>query len=114
MKTSPKNIVSVVYNPNVPEDVLMDILNVDPKKDPTKDTKGGEIGCFILHNKKVSGRVVDVISRKTKKIGIQRDCVGHPNVTRDTLVFLSKNGKSATVKRDALEVLVKRGWLDVK
>lgn len=113
-RNSPNNIIEVVYNPKVSESLLLEILYRDPKKDPTQKTKGGEVGCFVLHNKHITWKVVDVVARKTKKIGIQRDCVGHPNVLRETLVFLSKDGKSSTVKKDALKVMMERGWLDVK
>lgn len=110
-KTSPKNIISVVYNPNVPEDLLLEVLN--QKKDSTKGTKGGEIGCFILHNKKVSGKVINTIARKTKRIGIQRDCTSHPNVTKETLVWLSREGKNENVKKDARNELVERGMVKI-
>lgn len=113
VKTSPKNLISVVYNPNVPEDLLLEILNRDPKKDPTKGTKGGEIGCFILHNKKVSSKVIDLVARKTKKITIQREVTCHPNVSKETLVWLSREGKNENVKKDARNQLVERGFIKV-
>jgi hypothetical protein len=114
VRTSPKNVISVVYNPKCPEDVLMGLLeNNGSKKDSTKGTKGGEIGCFILHNKGVSSKVVDTIARKTKKVTIQRDCIRHPNVSRETLVFLSKEGRNNNVTRDARNELVERGFVKV-
>jgi hypothetical protein len=114
VKVSPKNVISVVYNPNCPEDVLVRLLEKSgTKEDPTKNTKGGEIGCFILHNKKVSSKVVDLIARKTKRASVQRDVIRHPNVSRETLVRLSKEGRNPNVQKDARNQLVERGFVKV-
>lgn len=115
VEACPRNTINVVYNPNVPEDLVMELLDRSGgKNDPTSKTKGGEIGCFILHNKKASSTVIDKIAQKTKRASIQKDVIDHPNVARETLVFLFKNGRSEPVKRLALRELTTRGWLDVK
>jgi hypothetical protein len=112
-RNCPKCLISVIYNPKVSESLLLEILNRDPKKDPTRGTKSGEIGRFILYNKKVSSKVVDLVARKTKKVTIQRSVIRHPNVSRETLVWLSKEGKNSNVQKDALNELVERGFVKV-
>jgi len=109
-----KFAISLVDNPSFPDTLLRELIEGTGKKNPVKDTRGGEMACFILHNKSASSSIVDLCARKTKKAGIQNDAIGHPNVSRETLVFLSKNGKSPTVKRYALEALVKKGLLNVQ
>jgi hypothetical protein len=114
LKSSGKFTICCVYNPSCPEDVVRDLVSKSKtKNDPTTKTNGGEVTCFVLANKKLPSHLVDLCARHTKKATNQRSVVSHPNVSKETLVFLSKEGKSPRVKRDALEALVEKGWLTV-
>jgi len=109
-----KFAITLVNNGGFPEKFVKEMIeNTGSKTDPTKGTKGGEITCFVLHNKSASAKIVDLCARKTKKVTIQRDVVDHPNVSRETLVYLSQEGKNPNVKKDALSKLVDKGWLNV-
>lgn len=109
-----KFAITLVYNASFPERLLREMIeNTGKKTDPTKGTKGGEITCFVLHNKYISGDIVDLCARKTKKVTIQRDCVGHPNVKRETLVYLAKEGKNENVKKDARNALIEKGFVTI-
>jgi hypothetical protein len=115
VNASEKFGISVVYNPSCPRDIIERYLGVTgTKDDPTKHTKGGEMVCFILVNKYLPSDLVDKCARMTKKVSTQKDVIEHRNVSRETLVYLSKNGKSDTVKKNALKMLVTKGWLTVK
>lgn len=115
VRTFPRFTIPIVYNTSCPEDVMVALLeHSGTKRDPTRETNGGEIGCFILRNKMTPAAVIDMIAKKTKRTTIQRDVMVHTNVSRDTLVYLSQNGRSDRVKSEALAQLVRRGWLNVK
>ena len=105
--------IDVLSHPSVPRSRLVNLLK-DTRKNPmVKHTKGGEVGVFILQNSRLPGDLVDMVARTCKKVGIQNDIVDHPMVTKDTLVFLSKEGKSESVKKNSLKMLVEKGWLKV-
>jgi len=113
LDTFPKNfVIACVYNPVCPEDLIERLIKSSgTKTDPTRSTKGGEVTCFILHKATLPSSLVDECARKTRKASNQQDVIKHPNVSQDTLVFLSREGKSESVKRNALRELVKRGYL---
>lgn len=107
--------ISTIHDPNASEDALCLALQTSgTKQDPYKGTNGGEIAYFILQNRNATSKVVDQCARKTKKVTTHKAVISHPNVSRDTLVFLFHNGKSDTIQKDALFELIKRGWLEVK
>ena len=113
VKNHTKWSIPVVGNPSVDESIHLALLNTTKKNDPTGDTKGGEIGCFILFNKNATGRVIDIIARKTKKVKIQLDCARHGNVTKETLVYLMNEGRSSSVKTSSMKRLMDLGQLKV-
>lgn len=101
-------------NPSLPEHIVRELIEVSgTKKDPTGGTKGGEVVCFLLHNKQLPGHLVDLSVRKMRKATNQKDSINHPNITDDTLRYLVNEGKSESVKKNALRELMKRGSLKV-
>lgn len=107
--------ITAVSNVGCPKDILVSLLKRDGKyKDTSHETNGGEIGCFILHNDRLASDMVNLCAVTTKKVSIQKMVVNHPNVSRDTLIYLSKEGRSESLKKIALRELVNKGWLEVK
>jgi len=107
--------ITAVSNVGCPKDILVSLLERDGKYvDPSAKTNGGEIGCFILQNDSLPSDLVNLCAVTTKKVSIQKMVVDHPNVSRDTLIYLSKEGRSESMKKIALRELVKKGWLEVK
>jgi len=109
VEACPKMWRPCAYNRACPEDLLRSMIDVSgTKSDPMRETKGGEIVCFILHNRFVSPLIVDLCARKTKRAKTQKSVVEHPNVSHDTLRYLSREGCSERIKKDALFALAKR------
>lgn len=107
-------VIPVVSHPRCPDEVVLRCLKSDPGVDHTRQTKGGEIACFVLHNRDLSGHLVDACARAARKATVQKDIIVHKNVTRETLVFLVNHGKTDPVKREALLALHQKGWLNLQ
>ncbi len=111
---SSRYAIILVSHPSCPDDIRDFYLSVSgTKNDPTKTTKGGEVGIFMLHDKRLPGKYVDQIARTCRKVGTQHSCVSHPNVGRDTLAWVVQNGKSTTVKQIALWIMHERGMIQL-
>lgn len=111
---SGRSIPTMCGNPSLPEDIVRELIEVSGTKvDPTGGTRGGEVVCFLLHNKKLPGHLVDLCVRKMRKVTNQKDSIHHPNITDDTLKYLVKEGRSETVKKNALRELMERGSLKI-
>ena len=107
--------ITVIENAGCPEPLLRQLIERTGTKDDTsRETKGGEMTVFALYNRALPPHLVDLCARKTRKASIQKDVITHPNVTRETLVHLVKDGKSDPVKRDALLMMFTRGWLNIE
>lgn len=114
---NPKGVIDVVKSSVCPDDLLVQIIKGSGKKgDTTTKTKGGDITCFVLMNPTVSGEIVDLCSKNTKRINNLEGVIFHRNVRKDTLVriYHDPKVKSDKLKMSVLEVMVKKGFLKVE
>lgn len=114
---NPKEVIDVVKSVACPDDLLINIIKGSGKKgDTTTKLKGGDITCFVMMNPFVSGDIVDLCTKNTKKIDNLERAINHRNVKRETLVrvYHDPKVKSDKLKMTILQVMVKKGFLRVE
>jgi hypothetical protein len=100
-------------HPHLPTDVIEYLIKLPKEKDPTTCLKGGRIYTFMTSNNALTGSQLLRITKVATRVGDQRDCLTHPNVTKDVIEYLINNGKSDTLINETLRVGWNRGLLKI-
>lgn len=98
----------IIENFGCPPDLVLELLKTGTKEEKEWRAK------FAVFNKGLKPEALDHIARTTKLIKVQQSVVHHPNVSKETLVFISEHGRSEPVRKSALFTLHENGLLTVK